>query len=541
MCLTVKTLNISGVGWFKNGLECIERHVGFLAARVPDRVAAAVPRGFWNKRFMVNARFLRTLSFLGVCSLLILRAEAQTTSAGSASAQISTVNAPVTQPPEQNNPLYYGSVPQGTATSTPIPLSLDEAVARGLKANLGLLTSQQSDREVAAQRLRALSGLLPKVTGQVAETDQQIDLQALGFSLPANSPIQIPPIVGPYAYGEAEASASVPIFDYSALSNYRSARQNTKAAVLSVKNARDLVVQAVGNAYLLIIADQARVVAAQAEIEADNAVYINAVRRHDAGTGTGIDVLRAQVELKQRQQALVAQTNQTEKDKLTLGHIIGLPLGQEFTVSDPSPATPMEAISLPDALKQAYANRPDLQAAEAQVRAAEFAYRAAKAERYPTLTASGFYGAEGLNLFTNSHGVFTLTGSVQFNIFDGGRIKGDIEENDADLRDKRNQMENLRAQVDYDVRTALLDLKSSAQQVSVAQSNLVLANETLRQSRDRFAAGVTNSVEVVQSQELVAEAYENLISAQYQYNIGKISLARALGSAEVSIRGYFNH
>jgi outer membrane protein TolC len=418
---------------------------------------------------------------------------------------------------------------------------LGEAIDRGLRANLGLLTSVESNREVAAQRLRALSGLLPTVTGQVSGTDEQLNLQALGFRLPANSPIQIPPIVGPFAYGEAQASASIPVFDYSAISNFRSARQNTKAAALSVKNARDLVVQAVGNAYLLIIADEARVVATQAEIDADNAVYTNAVRRHDAGTGTGIDVLRAQVELKQRQQALVAQTNQTAKDKLTLGHIIGLPLGQDFTVSDPSPSIPLEAISLPEALKQAYANRPDLQAAEAQVRAAEFAYRAAKAERYPTVTANGFYGAEGLNLFTNSHGVFTVTGSVQFNIFDGGRIKGDIEENNADLRDKRNQMENLRAQVDYDVRNALLDLKSAADQVSVAQSNLGLANETLRQSRDRFAAGVTNSVEVVQSQELVADAYENLINAQYQYNIGKVSLARALGLAEVGIRSYFNH
>jgi outer membrane protein TolC len=493
---------------------------------------------------MVNARFVRTLAFLcGSGLALALVAEAQGLGASSgASAQTPTAtNAPVTPPPQQNNPSYNGSVPQGTATSTPIPLSLGEAIDRGLRANLGLLTSVESNREVAAQRLHALSGLLPTVTGQVSGTETQINLQALGFELPANSPIQIPPIVGPYAYGEAQASATVPLFDYSAISNYRSAKQNTKAAALSVKNARDLVVQAVGNAYLLIIADQARVVATQAEIDADNAVYVNATRRHDAGTGTGIDVLRAQVELKQRQQALVAQTNQTAKDKLTLGHITGLPLGQDFTVTDPSPALPLEAISLPDALKQAYANRPDFQAAEAQVRAAEFAYRAAKAERYPTLSANGYYGAEGLNLFTNSHGVFTFTGSVQFNIFDGGRIKGDIEENDADLRNKRNQMENLRAQVDYDVRNALLDLKSAADQVSVAQSNLGLANETLKQSRDRFAAGVTNSVEVVQSQELVAEAYENLISAQYQYNIAKVSLARALGLAEAGIRGYFKH
>ncbi|HEX4810991.1 MAG TPA: TolC family protein [Bryobacteraceae bacterium] len=501
---------------------------------------------------MANERFLRILAFLCGCSLVLaIPSAAQapgaggpaTASGGSTSTQSPASSpAPFTPPPQQGDPNYSGSVPQGTATATPIPLGLGDAIARGLKANLGLLTSQESNRETAAQRLRALSGLLPKVNGQISETEQQINLQAEGFNitLPPSSPIQIPRIIGPYSYGSAQANFSIPFFDYSAISNYRSSKQSTKAAALSVKNARDLVVQAVGNAYLLIIADQARVVATQAEIDADNAVFTNATRRHDAGTGTGLDVMRAQVELKQRQQTLLAQTNQTAKDKLTLGRIIGLPLGQDFTITDPSQSVPLETVSLPDALKKAYGNRPDFQAAAAQVRAAEFAYRAAKAERYPTLTASGFYGDQGLDLFTNSHGVFSVAGSIQFNIFDGGRIKGDIQQNDADLRDKRNQLENLRGQVDYEVRNALLDLKSAADQVSVAQSNVGLANETLNQSRDRFAAGVTNSVEVVQSQQTVAEAYENLISAQYQYNVGKVSLARALGLAEESIRGYFN-
>ncbi|MGC2660986.1 MAG: TolC family protein [Bryobacteraceae bacterium] len=495
---------------------------------------------------MANASFVRIVALVCGCSLtLALPIAAQPPAAGGgASPQTPAATvAPITPPPQMNDPSYYGSVPQGTPTNTPIPLSLGDAIDRGLKANLGLLTSQQSDREVAAQRFKALSGLLPKVTGQVSETEQQINLQAEGFNitLPPGSPIQIPRIIGPYSYGSAQANFSIPFFDYSAISNYRSAKQNTKAAALSIKNARDLVVQAVGNAYLLIIADQARVVATQAEIDADNAVLTNATRRHDAGTGTGIDVLRAQVEMKQRQQELLSQSNQTAKDKLTLGHIIGLPLGQDFTVADPSPSVPLEAMSLPDALKQAYDNRPDFQAMQAQVRAAEFAYRAAKAERYPTLTASGFYGAQGLDLLTNSHGVFSVAGSVNFNIFDGGRIKGDIQENDADLRNKRNEMENLRGQIDYDVRNALLDLKSAADQVSVAKSNQGLADETLKESRDRFGAGVTNSVEVVQSQQLVAEAYENLINAQYQYNISKISLARALGLAEAGIAAYFKH
>jgi outer membrane protein TolC len=465
-----------------------------------------------------------------------------TQTVGGSGSGAANVPAQLSIAPQPGDPAYQGSVPQGSASPTPIPLTLADAITRGLKANLGLLTSEQSSRQTRAERCRALSGLLPTVTGQLSMTEQQLNLQALGFvgTFPPNLGFQIPKIVGPFSYQAAQANATVPLFDYTAINNFRSSRENLKASLLSIKNARDLVVQAVGNAYLQIIADSARVLATQAEIEADNAVYVNATRRHEAGVAIAIDVLRSQVQLKQRQQALVAETNQFEKDKLTLGRIIGLPIGQTFTVADPSPSVPLEAISLQDALAKAYGHRPDFQAAKAQLAAAEFSLRAAKAERYPTLQASGFYGAEGLRLLTNSHGVLQATGSIQFNIFDGGRIKADILQNDADLRNRRNDLENLRGQIDYEVRSALLDLKSAADQVDVARSNVELANQTLKQARDRFAAGVTNTVEVVQAQQSVADADENLISAQYQYNVAKVSLARALGLAEEGIRTYFN-
>jgi len=443
----------------------------------------------------------------------------------------------------QLQPSYQGSVPQGAASATPIALSFGEAINRGLKANLGFLTSEQSSRQVRAQRARALSSLLPKVTGQINATEQQINLEALGFNvqLPPSAGFRIPTIVGPYGYQEARANFSMNLFDYSAISNFRASREELKASVLSVRNARDLVVQAVGNAYLQIIADSARITATQAQIDSDNAVYTNATRRHDAGTAIGIDVLRAQVELKQRQQQLVSVTNQFEKDKLTLGRVIGLPPGQDFSVSDPSSPVPLEAISLKEALDKAYEHRPDLLAAKTRVAAAQFTLRSAKAERYPTVTANAYYGDQGLRLFTNSHGVFNITGSVQFNIFDGGRIKADILENDAELRNRRNEFENLRGQVDFEVRSALLDLRSANDQVDVAKSNMQLANETLKQSRDRFTAGVTNTVEVVQAQQSVADADENLISAQFQYNLAKVELARALGLAEDGIRTFFGN
>jgi outer membrane protein TolC len=192
-----------------------------------------------------------------------------------------------------------------------------------------------------------------------------------------------------------------------------------------------------------------------------------------------------------------------------------------------------------EALDQAYSNRPDFQAARARVIAAQFSVRSAKAERYPTVTVSGYYGDEGLRLGSNSHGVFNATGAINFNVFDGGRIKADIMENNAELTNRRNELENLRGQIDLEVRSALLDLKAAADQVDVAKSNVQLAAESLHQSRDRFTAGVTNTVEIVQAQQAVAVADESLIGAQFQYNVAKVSLARALGAADEGVRGFF--
>lgn len=500
----------------------------------------------------------RGTAFFAICALAIsCQNAAYAQAAGSPGAPGGTSGAPTqttaapsmltpqapSPPPQTGDQTFQGSVPQGTASDTAIPLTLAEAVDRGLKTNLGLLTSQQSSREVRAERYRALSGLLPKVTGQLSMTEQQVNLQALGFlvSLPPQAGFSIPKIIGPYSYQSVLVNAEVPLFDFSAISNFRASREELKASVLSVKNARDLVVQAVGDAYLQIIADDARIAATRAEIAGDEAVYNNAVQRHNAGVAIGIDVLRSQVELKQRQQQLVAVSNQFQKDKLTLARVIGLPVGQDLTAADPSLDVRIEPLSVHDADIQAYAHRSDFQAAKARVLAAQFSLRAAKAERYPTLTASGFYGDEGLRVLSNSHGVFNATGAIQFNIFDGKRIKADVLQNDAEMRNRRNELENLRAQIDYEVRNALLDLKSASDQVDVAQSNMTLANQSLAQSRDRFATGVTNTVEVVQAQQAVAEANENLISAQYQYNVSKISLTRALGLAEEGIQRYFKN
>src|ERR1700722_16373113 len=431
---------------------------------------------------------------------------------------------------------FQGSVPTGVASPTPVALTLQDAIDRGLRNNLGLLLSGQASESARGERLRSLSALLPQVTGAVSENVEQIDLQTHGinFHLPGFS---TPAVVGPFHFTDARAYASFSVFDYSLRKSHRAAQEGERAAQLSFKDARDLVVQSVANAYLLVIAGSSRVQALRAQVETDQAVYDRTVDQKRAGTTAAIDVLRAHVELQQQQQQLIAQENQVAKDKLALGRVIGLPPGQELTIADAEPYSPLAVMTPDQALRTPYEQRADFQSSQASVRAAENSVSAARAERYPNLGVAGDYGDEGTTL-NNSHGTFTFQVAAKFNIFDGGRISGDIIQAGAALKQRQDELADLRGQIDYQVRAALLDIQSAADQVTVARSNLDLANQTLAQAQDRFASGVTDTIEVVQAQGSVAVANDNLIAALYAHNLAKVELARALGSTEQRIQQF---
>lgn len=432
--------------------------------------------------------------------------------------------------------VYQGSIPTGMSTGTAIPLTLDYALKQGLQYNLGTVAVAQSIRSAEGQRYQALNALLPNVAGVVREDVQQTNLAALGFRFHFPG-VSIPTVVGPYNYFDARATFNQTLVDLNRLRTYRSSQENLKSTQLSARDARDLVVLAVGGSYLQVSAALARLKTAQAQVDTAQAVYQQASDRNKAGLNARIDANRARVELQTEQQRLRSLKADYDRQRLTLARIIGLPLGQDFVLADELPYAPLEGINLLQALDRAEKARPDLQAKQAQVRAAEYTLKAARAERYPTLSVTTDYGLIGTNP-AQSHGTFTFNGSLNIPIYQGTRVKGDIEQADAALEQRKAEYADLRGRVDYDIRNAFLDLDSAADQVSVAQSNVALAAETLTQARDRFAAGVADTVEVTQAQESVATANNDYISAVYTHNLAKVTLARALGEAEQTIRQF---
>jgi outer membrane protein TolC len=425
-----------------------------------------------------------------------------------------------------------GGVPDATRSAEPITLSIADAINRALAHNLGVLQAQDGVDRARAARWAALSPLLPEVNGSLNAARRKNNLEAFGFPLGPT----FPRIVGPFNVYDARVTASQSIFDLSAISESRSATLEASAARHSYRSARDVVVLVAANLYLQTLAASARVETAKAQLDTAQALHTQAIDLRQSGIVAGIDVVRAEVRLlSDRQRATQAQSDY-EKTKLQLARVIGLPLGQQFSLSDQLPAVPVPEMTLEEALERAYRDRPDYLAAQERVKAAELARRAAAAERLPSVRLNADYGAIGLTP-GSALPTFSVSGQVDVPIFNGDTTARTIAA-DAELRSRRSEAEDLRAEIDYDVRAAFLDLQSTADELRAAERARELAAQQLTQSRDRFAAGVANNIEVVQAQEAVTSSSEQYISALYGYNVSKALLARSLGSAETAVQKY---
>ena len=468
--------------------------------------------------------------FLGVPALLFIflgTAAAQTPYASNQGAQGASQAGPMyaqsADSGSSQNPLL-GGIPTGKPTGEVLPLTLSDAIKRGLSYNLGVMLSTQAVQATRGARLLALSQLLPKVNAGFSESQQQVNLAAYGFEPTPGMAM----IVGPFNVFDVRASVSQPVLDFSALNRYRASTENIKAAQFADQNTQDMVVFVCSNLYLQAVAGSSRIEAAQAQVRTAQTIYNLALDQKAAGVAPGIEVLRAQVELQAQQQRLIVVEDQFAKDKLALARAIGLPLGQEFKLTDAMTYSPLPSMSLDATVQRAYKERADLQSAEARLRSAQSEKKAAKAGHLPTIDFNADYGDIGQKPW-ESHGTFSVAATVRIPIFLGRSVEGRMMESDAALHQREAELEDLRGRIYYDVRNAFLDLKAAADRVNVAQSAVKLADEQVLQTQDRFRAGVTNNVEVIQAQEAQVTANENYIASLQAHNAAKLALARAIG------------
>jgi len=432
------------------------------------------------------------------------------------------------------NTAITGSVPSGLASDQVLELTLRDAIKMALRYNLGAIESGQNAQIARGHRLLALSNLLPQVSVGASENVQQVNLATFGLN---GLKTGIPTVVGPFSYSSVDASINQTLFSYESIQRFRAARTAEQAAQLSYQDILDVVTLTVGNAYLQIIEADSRIKAQEAQVQNARALYDRAVDQVQAGTAPRIEATRTEVQLHTEEYNLSIARNNFQVAKLALGRAIGLPLGQQFELADALPYSDISPLSVDEALQIAYKSRSDFRSALASQKAAAQTLSATKGERYPVVAVNGDYGDIGPT-FGHSHGDFTFQAGIRIPLFTGGRIKGDITQAEAELRQRKAEAENIRGQIDYDARTAFLNLNAAKEQVAVAKQNVELANESLARSKDRFTSGVTDSVEVVQAEQALASANDQYITSLYNHNFSKLSLARALGVARTNYEQY---
>jgi outer membrane protein TolC len=421
---------------------------------------------------------------------------------------------------------YQGSVSTEKPTAGTLALTLDDAVQRGLKTNLGLLLTNTQAANARGQRLQDLQALLPSIDFNAKQAFVQSDLAAQGLKIPG-----FPTIIGPFGYQDVRANLTWKVVDLNSLKTYMASRHYFQAAQLSADDAKQLVILTVGNAYLKVLADEAQIVATQQQVETSKVSLDQAGSNHTAGTAPKLDELRAQVDYQSQQQQLIVAKNALEKDKLALARTIGLPMAQKFEVADNVPYAALDQPDVQSAIKQALDNRQDRKASAEVTKATIDERTAATYDRLPTLKADADYGDIGVNL-AHSHGTVDATGTITIPIFKEGQFRGEARVAQSALDEQKDKQSDLDAQIEADVRDALLDIASSEQQVKVSESNVQLSNEVLSEAQERYKAGVSDNLAVSDAQQTVAQANSQYVNSLYQHNVAKLNLARAMGVAQ---------
>lgn len=426
------------------------------------------------------------------------------------------------------------SEPQLKEAREVLPLSLKKAIELALapEGNTRLQLARETIRQAQSRAAQARAALLPDLSASTSYQNQTQNLAARGISVALPFPgFTFPVFVGPYDVFDARASVTQSLFDFSSIRRFQAARVNVTAAKADSESVSEQTMEQVARAYLAALRAQTVVETAQANVKLAEELKSLAGTQHTAGTGTGIEVTRADVQLANEQQRLTEGENELERARLQLLRVIGLNLEAKVELTDTLGYVPMDQPTVQQALETARKSRAELDAQDRREQSASLNYSSVKLERLPTVAAFGDYGSSGSGfdrvLPTRTYGI-----GLRLPIFDGGRRDARRAEALSQLRQEKIRTHDLHEQVLLEIKLALESLHSAETQVKTAESGLKLAENELRQAQRRYKAGVANNIEVTDAQTRLVRARENRISALFNHNLARIDLTSAMGTVE---------
>jgi outer membrane protein len=424
----------------------------------------------------------------------------------------------------------------------PMALSLKRAVeiAMSPEGNVQIQISGEALKQAQNRSDEARAALLPDVSSSLTYRNQTINLSANGlrFNIPTipGFVFSFPALVGPFSVMDARISGSQSVFDFSSIRRYQSARSGISAAEADVAGAEEQVAARVARAYLMGIRTDADVEVARANVTLSEAVLNQAESLKRAGTGTGIEITRAKVQLANDRQRLLVAENNRHSAHLQLLRAMNVDLDVELELTDRLGYVPVDPVTLDQARTQALATRPDLKAQQQRETGARLSASAARLQRLPTLGFFGDYGTIGTTVFEHALPTRTYGLTLRVPLFNGGRMDAQRAEAASQYRVEMARTKDLKDQIELDVRLALDALHSAEEQITVARDGLELSQNELEQARRRYEAGVANALEVTDAQTRLERARDNQTQSLYNYNVARIDLDQAMGKVRSSVR-----
>jgi outer membrane protein len=411
-------------------------------------------------------------------------------------------------------------------------LSLKRAVDIALtpEGSARVALAEESIRASETNVNQARAGFLPTVDGSVQERSQTLNLHTFGFNFGFPG-FSIPSVVGPFSIFDARVSAQTTVLDFTTIRKYQASRSGVQSAKADLNLTKDQVSEQVARAYLASLREDAALETARANVELSQALERLAQSQKDAGTGTGIEVTRAQVQLANDRQRLTVADNDRRRAVLQLLRAMGLTLNMDVQLSDKLAYQMVDTAATEALLETARKGRSDLKAQEQHQQTARMNYSAVEAERLPSIVAFGDYGTIG-SAIVGAHPTHTVGIELKVPLFDGGRRSSRREESLTQVRQEEIRTRDLGFQVELDVRLALDSLHSADSQVQTAGQGLTLAQSELEQAQRRYQAGVANSLEVTDAQTRLDRARANQIDALYSHNLARLELATATGAIQ---------
>jgi outer membrane protein TolC len=424
-----------------------------------------------------------------------------------------------------------GCAAEGDPQRGPLELSMKRAVelATSPEGNTNIQLSGEALKQAQSRKDQARAPLLPDLSASIGERNQTVNLAAMGlkFDLPIPG-LAFPRLVGPFTTMDARVTGTQTVFDLSSIRRFQASKVGVAAAYSDVDNTQERVAAQVAREYLAGLKAEADVESAQANVKLSEAVRTQAENQKEAGTGTGIEITRARVLLANDRQRLLAAENARRAAQLRLLRAMGMRLDTELRLTDKLEYAPVDAVTLEQARAAALKERPDLRAQQDREAQSRLAADATRVERLPSVQAFADYGTIGSGfdstLPTRTYGI-----SLRLPLFDGGRRDARRAESASQYRQEKVRSNDLKEQIELDVRLALDELKSAEDEVKVAKEGLELANNELTQARRRYEAGVANSLEVTDAQTRLERARDNQTGALYLYNVARLDLAQATG------------